>query len=67
MSLRGAMRGDGEVDALRSRVQAAEDLPSQLQVACQQRRWHSLMRRQRRKRRQRNGRWWLLPLLLLLK
>jgi len=31
MSLRGAMRGDGEVDALRSRVQAAEDLPSQLQ------------------------------------
>ena len=29
--LRGAMRGDGEVDALRSRVQAAEDLLSQLQ------------------------------------
>jgi hypothetical protein len=29
--LHGAMRGDGEVDALRSRVQAAEDLLSQLQ------------------------------------
>jgi len=29
--LRGTMRGDGEVDALRSRVQAAEDLLSQLQ------------------------------------
>jgi hypothetical protein len=29
--LRGAMRGDDEVDALRSRVQAAEDLLSQLQ------------------------------------
>jgi hypothetical protein len=29
--LRGTMRGDDEVDALRSRVQAAEDLLSQLQ------------------------------------
>jgi hypothetical protein len=29
--LHGAVRGDGEVDALRSRVQAAEDLLSQLQ------------------------------------
>ncbi len=29
--LHGAMRGDGEVDTLRSRVQAAEDLLSQLQ------------------------------------
>src|SRR6266436_2875235 len=29
--LHGAMRGDGEVDALRYRVQAAEDLLSQLQ------------------------------------
>jgi hypothetical protein len=29
--LRGAMRGDGEVDALRTRVRAAEDLLSELQ------------------------------------
>jgi hypothetical protein len=33
-NLHGTMCGDGEIDALRSQVLAAEDLLSQLQVAC---------------------------------